>query len=144
MYLLATDTLVFYLRGREDVRRRLLAVPSPELFTSSVCIGELYYGAAKSQLKSQLKSELKSERPTDRKTEVNRLRDALQVIPLGSVETERFGELKASLERRGERLADADLMIAATALTHNLIAVTHNLRHFGRIDGLQVESWAER
>lgn len=132
MYLLDTDTLVFYLRGREDVRRKLLAVPSPELFTSSVCLGELYYGAAKSQ------------RPADRKTEVDRLRDALRVIPLGNAETERFGELKALLERRGERLADADLMIAATALTHDLTAVTHNLRHFRRIDGLRVERWAER
>lgn len=130
--MLDTDTLVFYLRGREDVRRKLLAVPSPELFTSSVCLGELYYGAAKSQ------------RPADRKTEVDRLRDALRVIPLGNAETERFGELKALLERRGERLADADLMIAATALTHDLTAVTHNLRHFRRIDGLRVERWAER
>ena len=101
-----------------------------------MCIGELYYGAARSQLTS--------EHPADRKTEVNRLRDALRVIPLGSAETERFGGLRALLERRGERLADADLMIAATALTHDLGVGTGNLRHFGRIDGLRAESWVVR
>ena len=41
-YLLDTDTLVFYLRGRDEVREKLLSVSLSNLFTSSVCIGELY------------------------------------------------------------------------------------------------------
>ncbi len=97
-----------------------------------MCIGELYYGAAK------------SERRTERKAEVDSLRALLLAIPLSTAEMERFGELKAALEVRGERLADADLMIAATALEHNLVVITGNLRHFERIGGLQVENWIER
>ncbi len=131
-YLLDTDVLVFYLRGREAVRQKLFSVPIRELCTSSVCFGELYYGAAKSQ------------RRAERHDEVNRLRGLLTALPLGNAETERFGELKASLEVRGERLADADLMIAATALEHNLVVVTGNLRHFGRVSSLRVENWLER
>ncbi len=131
-YLLDTDTLVFYLRGRDDVRQKLLSVPFGELCTSSVCIGELYYGAAKSQ------------RRAERRAEVDRLRGLLTSLPLSNAETERFGALKASLENRGERLADADLMIAATALEHNLVVVTGNLRHYGRVGGLQIENWIER
>lgn len=133
MYLLDTDTLVFYLRGRKDVRQKLLSIPLPQLYTSSVCIGELYSklyrGAAKAQDRAA------------RKAEVDALRELLPAVPLGNAETERFGELKALLERRGERLADADLMIAATALERNLTVVTGNLRHFGRAGGLRVESW---
>ncbi len=131
-YLLDTDTLVFYLRGRNDIRKKLLGVPLSELCTSSVCVGELYYGAAKSQ------------RRAERKAEVDSLRELLLAIPLRTAETERFGELKAALEVRGERLADADLMIAATALEHNLVVITGNLSHFERISGLQVENWIER
>jgi tRNA(fMet)-specific endonuclease VapC len=131
-YLLDTDTLVFYLRGRDDVRQKLLNVPLSELCTSSVCIGELYYGAAKSQQRAE------------RKAEVDSLRALLLALPLGTAETERFGELKAALEVRGERLADVDPMIAATALEHNLVVVTGNLRHFERIGSLQVENWIER
>ncbi len=131
-YLLDTDTLVFYLRGRDEVREKLLSVSLSNLCTSSVCIGELYYGAAKSQ------------RRTERKAEVDSLKRILSVLPFGGVEAERFGVLKKTLERRGERLADADLMIAATALEHNLVVVTGNLRHFERITGLKTETWVGR
>ena len=72
------------------------------------------------------------------------MRELLLAIPLSTAETERFGELKAALEGHGERLADADLIIAATALEPNLVVVTGNLRHFGRVGGLQVENWLER
>ncbi|WP_338140967.1 hypothetical protein [Candidatus Competibacter phosphatis] len=34
-----------------------------------------------------------------------------------------------------------DLMIASIALTHQLVLVTHNIREFFRVDGLQVEDW---
>lgn len=131
-YLLDTDTLVFYLRGRAEVREKLLSVSSNDLCTSSVCIGELYYGAAKSQ------------RRAERKAEVDSLKRVLLVLPFGVAEAERFGALKKMLEQRGERLADADLMIAATALEHDLVVVTGNLRHFKRITDLDTETWASR
>ena len=45
----------------------------------------------------------------------------------------RFAEVRADLRRRGERLPDFDLVIAATALHHGLTVLTFNRRHFGRI-----------
>jgi predicted nucleic acid-binding protein len=33
-----------------------------------------------------------------------------------------------------------DLIIAATALSHNLVLVTNNENHFGRIRDLQIEN----
>ena len=39
------------------------------------------------------------------------------------------------------RLEFADILIAATALTHNLAMVTKNVDHFRRITGLRIESW---
>lgn len=33
-----------------------------------------------------------------------------------------------------------DILIAATALTHNLILVTENPDHFSRVTGLRIES----
>jgi predicted DNA-binding antitoxin AbrB/MazE fold protein len=36
---------------------------------------------------------------------------------------------------------DADLLIAATALVHDMTRVTHNMAHFARTSGLQVEDW---
>jgi len=40
------------------------------------------------------------------------------------------GELRAARESRGRRVAMADMLIAATALTHGLTLVTRNLRDF--------------
>jgi tRNA(fMet)-specific endonuclease VapC len=34
-------------------------------------------------------------------------------------------------------------LIAAITLAHNLILVTHNLREFGRVDGLKIEDWEQ-
>lgn len=47
------------------------------------------------------------------------------------------------LANGGELIADADLLIAATALHHNLTLVTHNTRHFSRIQGLTLADWTQ-
>lgn len=51
---------------------------------------------------------------------------------------ERFAETRAYLRRRGEGIADLDLLIAATALHHDLTLLTFNLRHFARIPDLRI------
>jgi len=45
------------------------------------------------------------------------------------------------LEQRGTPIGDADLRIAAIALSRGLIVVTGNVREFQRVPGLQVENW---
>ena len=50
-------------------------------------------------------------------------------------------DLGAQLRLAGKTIDLADLFIAATALVHNLIVVTRNVRHFERIEGLQHENW---
>ena len=42
---------------------------------------------------------------------------------------------------RGQVAPSMDLLIAATAVAHNAILVTHNTKHFEGIDGLQLEDW---
>jgi tRNA(fMet)-specific endonuclease VapC len=49
--------------------------------------------------------------------------------------------LRASLSAAGRPIGPNDLLIAATALAHNLTLVTHDLREFSRITGLKVEDW---
>ncbi|MGF1485322.1 MAG: hypothetical protein ACFBZ8_13275 [Opitutales bacterium] len=54
-----------------------------------------------------------------------------------------FGEVKARLEREGQRLPDADLWIAAFALERDAVLVTGNARHFKRIADLRIEDWIQ-
>ena len=53
----------------------------------------------------------------------------------------KFGELKARLERQGNRVDDADIMIAATAICNKSILATGNVRHFERFDELEIQNW---
>jgi len=51
------------------------------------------------------------------------------------------GSLRARLESRGQRLAEADLMIAPVALRHDLTLVSGSTQHFQRVPGLQLANW---
>ncbi len=50
-------------------------------------------------------------------------------------------EIYARLRREGKLIEDADLLIAATALVHDLCLVTNNTAHFERVPGLALEDW---
>jgi tRNA(fMet)-specific endonuclease VapC len=63
------------------------------------------------------------------------------VFGLDATSTQIFGEAKALLEKRGRRLADADLQIAAISLTLGATIVTGNRRHYERIPGVALENW---
>ena len=52
-----------------------------------------------------------------------------------------YGKIDSVLIKTGRQIGMADAMIAAHALAENLTLVTHNVRHFERIDGLKIEDW---
>jgi len=54
-----------------------------------------------------------------------------------------FGLIKAALEKRGERLADFDIAIAAHAVAAGGVLVTADRRHMPRVSGLKVEDWSQ-
>lgn len=54
---------------------------------------------------------------------------------------ERFGRLQAGLLDTGRPAPGMDLMIAATALVHDLTLVTHNTQDFENVPGLRIEDW---
>jgi tRNA(fMet)-specific endonuclease VapC len=64
-----------------------------------------------------------------------------QVLPLTDDIIVQAAELYAVLYQEGQLSSDADILIAATALKHNLVMVTENVNHCRRIPGLSIESW---
>ena len=50
---------------------------------------------------------------------------------------EHFAELRAMLRRQGMLIPDFDLILAATALHHDLTVLTFNTRHFARVPDLK-------
>jgi tRNA(fMet)-specific endonuclease VapC len=125
---LDTDTCIAILRGSRFVVERR-AMTQEEVVTTWITAAELWYGAAKSGAPERNRSAVKAFLGT------------LRVLGLDPASVQVFGEAKALLERKGQRLADADLFIGAIAVARGATVVTGNTRHYERIPGLQIENW---
>lgn len=135
MYLLDTDILSNLMKRVPSTKliAKLASVPIEQQFTSSITLGELVYGAHRLGPRAAVLLERLD------KT----LLPNLSVLPFDVAAARCYGQVRAELERRGTPVGDADLRIAAIALTHSLTVVTGNVRHFQRIPGLPVENWLE-
>lgn len=136
MHLLDTDIVSNLLKPvpSPTLITKLAATPPEQLFTSSITLGELVYGAYRSQARAA--------------TLLERIGRILvpyhPMLPFDASAARRYGEVRAQLERQGTPLAEADLRIAAIALARDLILVTGNIRHFQRVSGLTIENWFEQ
>ena len=66
---------------------------------------------------------------------------ASRVLPLTDSIIVQAATIYADLHRRGELISDADILIAATAISHGLAVVTNNEVHFRRVKDLEVQNW---
>lgn len=128
-YLLDTDTCIYWLKGHQLVRERLLAVGWEQVGICVITAAELYYGA------------YNSSRVSENLARAALFVQQLPILPLNDNALRRFGQLKAEFRRRGQPLADFDLLIASVGLAEGYILVTNNTRHYERITELQLENW---
>ena len=131
MKLLDTDTCIGLLKGDTAVVAAWRSCED-QCALPSMVVGELYYGAYKS---------------TFHEEELNRVAMFLDIFPEiqpSKRSMRRFGEIKANLELKGARLADADIIIASTAIEEGFPLITGNLKHYSRIEGLAIENWFAR
>jgi tRNA(fMet)-specific endonuclease VapC len=133
MYLLDTDVLSNLLRRAPSpaLIARIAATPPAEQATSSISYGELAYGARRLGPRGE---EL-----------LRRIEDdlilSLEILPFDAAAAIQYGGVRAALEAAGTPIGDADLRIAAIALSRELTVVSGNVRHFERVPGLVVENW---
>ena len=134
MYLFDTDTLsnVVKRKPSEFLKRKLREISKEFQYTSSINIGEIYYGASRSDRKDQiLKAFEENVFPN------------IKVLPFDEGSGKLFGALKAKLEKKGIGCSEPDLRIASIALQNNLTLITGNVKHFKNIPGLKFENWIE-
>ena len=129
--MLDTDTCIGLLKGDDAVVAAWRSC-GDQCALPSMVVGELYYGAFKSIVRDE---ELKR---------VDRFVDIFPEIRPSRRTMRKFGEIKAALESKGTRLADADIIIASIAVEEGLALVTGNVRHYDRVEGLMIENWFAR
>ena len=93
-------------------------------------IAELYYGAEKSK------------EPSKNMDTIEKLLLTMEIVHTDISILKRFGVIKANLQKQGEPIADADILIASATLEKADKLITGNTRHFERIAGLALENWA--
>ncbi len=68
--------------------------------------------------------------------------ELLGTVSLTDNTLEIAAEIYADLSQKGQVIEDDDIFIGATALEHNAVLVTNNIKHLSRLQGIQLENWA--
>lgn len=130
-YLLDTNICIFYMRGKYHLCEKIKKVGERNCYISEITVAELLYGAACSMNKEK------------HKMQVNEFIEHFKLFPIYNV-LPTFAENKAALRVQGELIDDFDLLIGTTAVYHDMIMVTENVKHLARIPGIRIENWIER
>jgi tRNA(fMet)-specific endonuclease VapC len=129
-YLLDTNICIYIAKHNPPaVRARFEHVSADALAMSVITLGELQYGAEKSQARKKALAALRQ------------LQSVIQVAPLTDAAGQHYGRVRSVLERKGQPIGNNDLWIAAHALAEDWVLVTNNEREFRRIEGLAIENW---
>lgn len=130
MYMLDTNILVYALRHPGDaIHLKLKRHIARDICISAITYGELEYGVEKSAY------------PYQNRTALRQVLAGVPILDFDWAAAEHFGNIFAQLERRGQRIGDRDMLIAAHARAMGYTLVTNNLREFAQVEGLIVEDW---
>jgi tRNA(fMet)-specific endonuclease VapC len=129
MFLLDTNTVIDYFRGKGRVAERLLAATPEQVALPSVVAYEVWVGV------------LGSQNVRRRQAQYEEFLSSVEVIPFDASASRRAAELRYALQRRGESIGPLDTLIAGTALARSATLVTRNIKEFSRIPELDLVNW---
>jgi tRNA(fMet)-specific endonuclease VapC len=116
------------MKGDQRVWQRFMQYRG-RLQVSAITVGELFTWARRASA------------PPRRLQSLLELLNDVTVLDVTEHVGRKFGELRAALFDAGRPVSDMDLLIAATALVHNLTLITHNVRDFANVPDLTVQDW---
>lgn len=129
-YLLDTNICIGLLNNKDSIFITNLQKLSPDdVFLCSIVKAELVFGAKKSLQREKNEKKLKI------------FFNEFECLPFDDHSAEAYGEIRSYLEQSGNFIGSNDLLIAATAIAHNLILITRNVREFSRIASLKITEW---
>ncbi|MDR0480192.1 MAG: type II toxin-antitoxin system VapC family toxin [Burkholderiaceae bacterium] len=132
-YMLDTNILGYFIQGTSAhlLTRMEQALRERTAAISIITLAETRYG-------QRLLARTDRRQPA-----IDQLLDKLPALPWGLPAAEHYAAIKAHLRQAGTPIGELDTQIAAHALAEGLTLVTHNRRHFERIEALAVEDWRE-
>lgn len=131
-YLLDTDTCSYIIKKPELIRRKFDKLTAGEIAISSITWAELNTWI------------MMSSNPYQRQLSLQKMFSPIAILPFTESDANYHGAIRKSLKEQGLMIGSLDMLIAAHAMSQNLIVVTNNLNHFSRISGLKIENWVEK
>jgi tRNA(fMet)-specific endonuclease VapC len=132
VYLIDTNILSELVRKtpNKNLIAKIEGVPSTSLYTATVCVMELRYGALRRGNLGDLWLKIQQH-----------IVSKLRILDFSYNEALKAAEVLYELYSIGKPIGIEDVMIGSIALSHSLAVVTSNTKHFSRIPNLQVENW---
>jgi tRNA(fMet)-specific endonuclease VapC len=129
-FLIDTNICIYIMNKRPpEVLRRFKEKKVGQVCISSITVSELQYGVTKSKLQKQNSRRL------------DEFLTPFEILPYDEHASKFYGEIRSQLESQGSIIGPLDLLIAAHALSQNLVLITNNEKEFKRIPSLKVENW---
>jgi tRNA(fMet)-specific endonuclease VapC len=130
-YMLDTNICIYAIKNRSDhLLAKLRANAAAGIGVSSICAAELHFGVAKTRSEKNAKA-------------LDQFLASLEIADFDDAAARVYGAVREALERAGTPIGPLDTQIAAHARQLGVILVTNNVREFVRVEGLQLENWAE-
>jgi len=133
MFMLDTDICIYIIKRKPgSVLKYFQRLQPGEISISAITFAELMNGAKKSH------------RVEDNIAILIELAELLEIKPFDQKAAIAYGDVRSSLEKKGNIIGSYDLLIAAHALSLDCILVTNNEKEFSRVDGLKIENWVNQ
>lgn len=97
------------------------------IYIPVIVLGELYYGANKSN------------QTPKRTLEIEQLKRRVNLLEVTEKTAEKYGEIKDQLRQKGKPIPENDIWIAAIAKETGLPLLTSD-KHFQEVEGIQITS----
>lgn len=129
-YMLDTNACIGIVNNAPPaLRARLLRLVPGEVAMSQIVRYELEFGVCRSSQMARNRANL------------DQLLRYVQVAEWDVAQSIEAANIRCELMREGRPIGPYDTLIAGDARSRGAVLVTHNVREFERVDGLQVEDW---
>lgn len=129
-FLLDTNICIYIIKKKPlSVINKLQSLDVADIGISSITLSELEYGVSKST------------QPEKNKLALIKFLAPIQIVLYDDMAAEKYGDIRATLEKSGKIIGPLDMLIAAHALSLGCILVTNNTKEFERIKLLKIENW---
>jgi tRNA(fMet)-specific endonuclease VapC len=123
-YLLDTNIIIDLFRGDSKAIARVNQIEV--IYVPVIVIGELYFGANRS---NQLQK---------RTSEIEQLEKIVTILEISRTTAQIYGRIKEQLLVKGKPIPENDIWIAAIAAENKMVLITRD-GHFEQVDGIMIE-----